>query len=269
MKIALYQGPGIINDIDAAFSHLAKTASEAKAGGADILVLPEMYLSGYNIGPEAARRQALPQSGLAPAQAIAKGKNIALVFGYPELVGEAVANSAALIGPDGALLLNYRKTHLFGELDREMFKSVGGGLGLAELSGYKIGLLICYDIEFPEPARALALAGADILLIPTAQMQPYTQVARHVIPTRAYENQVYLAYANHSGVADGLDYVGLSSICGPDGAILAAAGTGEEILYAIADKSHHEAVRKVDPLLHDRRPELYAPLAQRFRETLR
>jgi len=142
-----------------------------------------------------------------------------------------------------------------------MFKHIGRDFPVTTLLGQKIGLLICYDIEFPEPARRLALAGADILLVPTAQMAPYTQVAKHVIPARAYENQVYLAYANHSGTDDGLDYVGLSSICGPDGAVLAAAGKSEELLYATVDTAHHKAVRKADPLLADRRPELYAPLA--------
>lgn len=262
MKMALYQGPGKINDVGAAWAQLAALAAAAKAGGAALLVLPEMYLSGYNIGAVAASRQALTQSALEPAQRIAAANGIALCFGYPERVGEDVANSAVLIGPDGALLLNYRKTHLFGALDRDMFKSVGGGFGLAELDGYRIGLLICYDIEFPEPARVLALAGADILLVPTAQMQPYTQVARHLIPARAYENQLYVAYANHSGGEDGLDYVGLSSICGPDGAVLAAAGPGEALIYASADKSHHAKVRETDPLLRDRRPELYAPLGR-------
>jgi predicted amidohydrolase len=261
MKIALYQGPGRINNVEAAFALMAEKAAEAAANGAKILLLPEMYLSGYNIGPEAALAQALPRDSLTPAQTIAKTHGIALVFGYPERVGDQVANAAAMIGPDGVLLLNYRKTHLFGDLDRAMFKSVGDRLPVIEFQGYKIGLLICYDIEFPEPARILALAGADILLIPTAQMQPYTQVAKLLIPTRAYENQLYVAYANHSGADDGLDYVGLSSICGPDGAVLAAAGTAEELIYATVDKSHHEKVRQVDPLIHDRRPELYAPIS--------
>jgi predicted amidohydrolase len=261
MKIALYQGPGRINDVDAAFRLMAEKAGQAAANGANLLILPEMYLSGYNIGPEAALAQALAPQALTAAQTIAETHHIALVFGYPERVGAQVANSAVLIGPGGEILLNYRKTHLFGDLDRDMFKAVGDRFGIAELNGFKIGLLICYDIEFPEPARILALAGADILLIPTAQMAPYTQVAKLLIPTRAYENQLYVAYANHSGSDDGLNYVGLSSICGPDGAVLAAAGTGEEMLYATADKAHHEKVRQVDPLIHDRRPELYAPIS--------
>jgi predicted amidohydrolase len=138
---------------------------------------------------------------------------------------------------------------------------VGADFPVAELGGFKIGLLICYDIEFPEPARLLALAGAEIILIPTAQMQPYEQVARHVLPARAYENQVYTAYANHSGDDDGLSYVGLSSICGPDGAVLAFAGRGEEMLFAEFSQEHLAAVRQADPFFTDRRPVLYGPVA--------
>jgi predicted amidohydrolase len=262
MKIALYQGPGRITDITGAYALMAAKAAEAKEAGADLLLLPEMYLSGYNIGPGNARRLAITEAGLLPARDIARTHGIALVFGYPELVGDTVANAAVLISPDGEILLNYRKSHLFGDLDRAMFKHVGGNFGLATLNGFKIGLLICYDIEFPEPARLVALAGADILLIPTAQMEPYEQVAKYVIPARAYENQLYVAYANHSGSDDGLNYIGLSSICGPDGAILAAAGRGEELIYATCDAAQQAAIRKADPLLTDRRPELYAPLAE-------
>jgi predicted amidohydrolase len=262
MKIALAQTPGLIENISGAFALMATKATEAKAHGADLLILPEMYLSGYNIGPDAALKHAQTVADLAPAQAIAKAHNIALVFGYPERVGTAVANAAILIAPTGEILLNYRKSHLYGDLDRAMFKTLGTEFPTAELHGFKIGLLICYDIEFPEPARRLAIAGIDILLIPTAQMEPYEQVAKHIIPARAYENQIYVAYANHSGSDDGLNYIGLSSICGPNGAVLAAAGKGEEMLYATAEKPHHAAIRQADPLITDRRPELYAPLTK-------
>jgi len=264
MKIALLQTPGRINDVEGAFTHMAEAAGRAASEGADLLLLPEMYLSGYNIGPTNAEKLAITQTGpeMARAQKIAVTNNIALVFGYPELVGDQVANSAILIAPDGKILLNYRKSHLFGELDRAMFKHIGDEFPVTELHGFKIALLICYDIEFPEPARRLALAGADILLIPTAQMEPYEQVATHVIPARAYENQLYVAYANHTGTDDGLDYIGLSSICAPNGAILAAAGKTEEMLFATADRAHLAAVRATDPLLTDRRPDLYKPLTQ-------
>jgi len=261
LKIALYQGPGLINDIPGSFQHLALWAAKAKAGGADLLILPEMYLSGYNIGPQAAKAQAVTREGLKPAQDIARDQNIALVFGYPEAVGEEVANAAVLIGANGDILLNYRKSHLFGDLDRAMFKHVGTDFPVVAYQGLSIGLLICYDIEFPEPARRLALSGADVILIPTAQMEPYEQVALHVLPARAYENQVYTAYANHSGADDGLSYIGLSSLCGPDGQILAQAGRGEELLFATIDPAHQANVRAADPFFKDRRPALYGPLS--------
>jgi len=263
MKLALYQGPGRINDVEGGFTHMAQLAGQAKANGADLLLLPEMYLSGYNIGLTNATTAAITTSGpeMARASKIAADQNIGLAFGYPEKVGEDVANAVVLIGKDGAVLLNYRKSHLFGDTDRGMFKSIGQEFGLAEFAGFKIGLLICYDIEFPEPARRLALLGADIILVPTAQMEPYDQVALHVIPARAYENQVFLAYANHTGSDDGFNYIGLSSICGPNGAVLAAAGRDEELIYAELNASHQAQIRKADPLFADRRPELYAPLA--------
>jgi 5-aminopentanamidase len=261
MKLALYQGPGLVNDPLGSFALMATKAEQAAQAGANLLLLPEMFLSGYNIGPENAQKHAVTLAGLEPAQKIAAAHNIGLAFGYPERVGPDVANSAVLIGADGAILLNYRKSHLFGDLDRAMFKAVGSDFPVAEFGGFKAGLLICYDIEFPEPARRLALAGVDILLIPTAQMQPYEQVARHVLPARAYENQVYTAYANHSGDDDGLSYVGLSSICGPDGTVLAMAGRDEEILFAELSLDHQKKVRAADPFFTDRRPALYGPLS--------
>src|ERR1700733_10122881 len=97
MKLALYQGPGVINNPDAAFALMETKAAEARAKGARLLLFPEMYLTGYNIGAEAVRRHALIPAGLAPAQQIARSLGMCLAFGYPERVGDQVANAAVLI----------------------------------------------------------------------------------------------------------------------------------------------------------------------------
>jgi predicted amidohydrolase len=129
---------------------------------------------------------------------------------------------------------------------------------VAELEGIKIGILICYDVEFPEAVRALALAGAELIAVPTALIRPFDIVARTLVPARAFENQVYVAYAGMCGNEAGLGYCGLSCIVGPNGQDLARAGTGPALLFADIDLSVIPKGRMSNPYLSDRRPGLYS-----------
>ncbi|MCW8306214.1 carbon-nitrogen hydrolase family protein [Acidiphilium sp. PA] len=262
LTIAICQTEGCFADPDAAISLLDATARAASQRGAALLVLPELFCTGYNLGADRARSLAMSREDarFTKIRAIARAHGIALCLGFPEIAAGGVANSAALIDAAGEILLTYRKIHLFGALDRAMFAVRGGGFPVVAWRGFTVGLAICYDIEFPETARALALAGADLILVPTALMPPYDVVADHVIPARAYENQVFIAYANHCGSEDGLAYIGKSSICGPDGAILAKAAAGPELILAMLDPAHQARVRARDALLADRRPEFYRSL---------
>jgi predicted amidohydrolase len=262
LEIAICQTPGCFADPAAGLAVLDAAAADARARQADLLVLPELFATGYNIGPARARALAmtLTDAYFTRIRAIARSHAIALCLGFPERIGEAVANSAVLIDAAGDTLLTYRKAHLFGDLDRAMFAVRGDAFPVVAWRGLSVGLAICYDIEFPETARALALAGADLVLVPTALMPPYDVVADHVIPTRAYENQIFIAYANHCGSEDGLAYLGKSSICGPDGAILAKADAGPALITATIDPAHQARVRTRDPLLADRRAALYRSL---------
>jgi 5-aminopentanamidase len=140
-------------------------------------------------------------------------------------------------------LLNYRKTHLFGDLDCSQFSAALPQDTLFDFHGWKIGLLICYDLEFPENMRRLALAGADMVLVPTANMPDYDFVATSMVPVRAYENQVFVAYANYVGVEGGVHYGGLSSVAAPNGQVLAKAGRAPELLFATVDANQLVATR--------------------------
>jgi predicted amidohydrolase len=171
-----------------------------------------------------------------------------------------VYNSAQLIGPDGGRLANYRKTHLFGCFERDFFTPGDRPLVQAELGGVRIGVLICYDVEFPENVRAHALAGTDLLLVPTAQMHPFQFVAESVIPVRAFENQMYVAYVNRVGVEGEFEFVGLSCLAGPDGVVRARAGRGAQLVQAAVDPGFLKESRDGNPYLADRRPELYGSL---------
>ena len=170
-------------------------------------------------------------------------------------------NTAVALGSNGALLASYRKTHLFGAVDREQFSPGGRQSPPFELAGMKAALLICYDVEFPENVRLAALGGADLIVVPTALMHPFDVVARAVVPARAFENQVFLAYANRCGREGAFDYCGSSCVVGPDGRDLARAGKGEELILADVDPAALAASRRLNTHLQDRRPDLYAGIA--------
>jgi nitrilase len=263
MRIACFQGPAQADTPQGNLAVLARTAGEARAGGADLLVVPELFLTGYAIGAEAVGRLAEPVggAGITEARRIAAETGIALVFGYPERDGAQVYNAAVAIGADGAVLASYRKTHLFGDVDRAQFSAGAAAPGVFEIGGLKAGLMICYDVEFPEAVRTLALRGADLAIVPTALMQPFDVVARTIVPARAYENQMFVAYANRCGREAPFDYCGLSCVVGPDGSELARAGRGEELVFADLDRAALKRSRQLNPYLRDRRPDLYGTLA--------
>jgi predicted amidohydrolase len=264
LRIALYQGPaGIPTTVDASLGALDVAARSAAASGAGLLVCNEMYLTGYAIG-DGVERLAEPADGRSARRVmeIAAGHGIAIAYGYPEREGAAVFNAAQLIGPDGRRLANYRKTHLFGDFERKYFTPGDTSVVQAELNGLRIGFLICYDVEFPENVRAHALAGTDLLLVPTAQMRPFEFVAETVVPVRAFENQLYVAYVNRCGPEGEFDFVGLSCLSGPDGITRARAGRGEDLIIGDADPALLHASREANPYLRDRRPELYRPLVR-------
>ena len=258
MRVALYQCPPLPLDVAANLQRLHQLAHEAH--GADVLVLPEMFLSGYNIGAEAVGALAEAQDGPS-AQAIAQlaqSAGLAILYGYPERAEDGqVYNAVQLIDAQGTRLCNYRKTHLFGDLDHSMFSAGPDDFPVVELNGWKVGMLICYDLEFPENTRRLALAGAELILVPTANMVPYGFIAEVTVRSRAFENQCYVAYANYCGNEMEFEYCGLSSIAGADGQQIAKAGRDEALIVGTLDKASLASARSAFTYLNDRRTELY------------
>ncbi|MCX5395829.1 carbon-nitrogen hydrolase family protein [Streptomyces sp. NBC_00102] len=264
LRTALFQSSGTPGDVAANLEALDHAAARAAASGARLLVTSEMYLTGYAIG-DAVPRLAEPADGpgARAVDALAARYGIAVLYGYPERAGELIHNATRLVGPDGTALAHYRKTHLFGEFEHTWFTPGEQAVVQAELDGVRVGLLICYDVEFPENVRAHALAGTDLLAVPTAQMHPFQFVAESVVPVRAFESQMYIAYVNRTGPEGAFEFVGLSCLAGPDGAVRARAGRGEELVTGDVDPALLTASRATNPYLADRRPELYGPLAHR------
>ncbi|MBJ9976978.1 carbon-nitrogen hydrolase family protein [Pseudomonas sp. S75] len=260
MRIALCQDlPGPL-DVLGNLQRLHARARHAAVQGARLLVCPEMFLTGYNLGAQAVQRLAEPVAGPSAdaVKAIAREQGLAIVYGYPERSEDgAIFNSVQLIDAQGRSLCNYRKTHLFGELDRSQFSAGEQLCPVVELDGWQVGLLICYDIEFPENARRLALAGAQLILVPTANMAPYDFVCQVTVRSRAQENQCYLVYANYCGSEGELRYCGQSSIVAPDGSLLALGGDAPCLLLADIEHAQVQTGREAFPYLDDLRQDLH------------
>lgn len=239
---------------------LGRTAREAADGGATLLITPEMSATGYHLGRARTAELAEPEDGpLADGvRAIAAATGLAIVYGWPERDGDAVHNSVQLVEPSGKIAARYRKTHLYGDFDRSAFRAGDELVVQADVNGLRVGLLVCYDVEFPESVRAHALAGTELLVVPTALVRPWEFVARTLVAARAFESQLYVAYVNWFGSAPD-SYCGLSRVCGPDGQVVAEAhpGQAESLLFAPVDRAAIRAARRDTPYLVDRRTDLY------------
>jgi len=225
----------------------------AKRGQArhDIVLCPELFLSGYFAG---AGLPALAEAsdGLFAQRVseIARRHGCAIVYGYPEAAAGERFNSALVIGKDGARLANHRKVALPTDYEKTWFRP-GHELTFFTLAGWKIAVIVCYEVEFPEIVRACASEGADLVVVPTALTHEWDVVARKVVPARAFENGIFVAYANHGGSDGGFEYLGESCIVGPDGRDLAQAGSGEALIEAVLDPAALHPVRKRLPYLAD------------------
>lgn len=261
--IALVQHVSTPGDVAASLERMAAYAKQASDAGAELLLFPEASLTGYNNTIETNEQIAESHDGAAAQKiaALCKEHNLAIAYGFAERNNNQTYNSVQLIDATGSALALYRKTHLWGEQDRTLFTAGEDLIPVIDWNGWRVGFLICYDIEFPETARRLAIEGAELILNPTALMAPYTTIADQVVPVRALENQLFIAYANFCGNEYEQHYVGHSCIAGPDGAVLSKATNKPEMLIAKLDKSSIAKNREALPYHKDRLPRLYKVLS--------
>lgn len=266
MRLAMWQTAGFPADVDANLTALERTASVAAAAGADLLLCPECWLSGYHIGAEAAAELSETRDGVSATRiaAFARRYQIAIAYGYAERDGTdgRVYNAAQVIGGDGTTLAHYRKTHLFGPEERAAFYPGDEFEPPFVFGDFSVGLLICYDVEYPEVVRSLKLMGADLILIPTALTDVYAAVPEIIVPARALENQLAIAYCNHCGVENGMSFLGRSCLVRADGVVTTCAGTGEGLLIVDVEKPP-QTPADLYAHIDDRRPELYSLLVQK------
>lgn len=228
-----------------------------RSDGADLLVLPELFLGGYELADPKAVSVELDGPEVADLRQAARAAGTAVVVGAAERVGDGVANSALAISRSGELAGVYRKTHLFGaEQDGYV---AGDELVTVELDGRVAGLMICFDVEFPEVARTLALRGAELLVSISANPVEFRHDHEVFVPARALESGLPHLYADRVGQQDGIAFAGGSMAVDPEGRVVADAGPDEErvVQAEIGGPGRRDARTRYTELL---RPSLYDDL---------
>jgi len=270
MRVAVAQMEPMLAETERNLDAALERLEEAAAAGAQLLVLPECAIPGYMFD---SAEEALPYAEEIPGpttEALEREcarLGVHAITGLLERDGDTLYNAAILVGPDG-LIGSYRKTHLpFLGVDR--FVTPGDGFKVFDTALGRIGLIICYDLRFPEVTRTLALHGADMVALPTNFPMAAKLQCEVIAPARAAENRVYLLVANRVGKERWGEFCGWSQIVDPYGMRLAEAGETEEALL-VADVEIEKARDKdyVVPgeyelyLFGHRRPELYGALVE-------
>lgn len=258
-------------------------ADQARKKGAQIVVLPELFATPYFPAEEAKKYYAFAETFPGPStQTFAdwakKNKAVVVVPFFEKRAAGLYHNSAAVIDADGRMLGLYRKMHIPDDPHfYEKYYFAPGDLGFRVFKTRfgNLAVLICWDQWYPEGARAAALAGADLLVYPTAigwlhdedrEAKPRQKAAWRTVQTsHAITNGVFVAAANRVGKEKRATFWGGSFVTGPDGHLLAEAGTSEEkALLCDLDFSKIEKIRQEWPFLRDRRVDAYKPLLSRY-----
>ena len=262
LRVAVFQGSSSADgDVSSTVAQVELQAQRASRDhSANLLVFPELFLSGYGLSRESmlsAARYIIEKKVLAHLQDVARQYSIALLIGYPELVDEKIYNSATLINEHGEILLTYRKTHLWAEKERQLFAEGDQLSSVVEIRGVRVGVVICYDLEMAETTRSLTLRGAQLILVSTAiaNSAANENIIRLIVPTRAMENHVWLAYANLAPPK----FIGMSCIVGPDGNELCRVESDPLIVADLIPRNYLHTIRET-PYLADRRPSLYSAI---------
>jgi len=261
MKVGFVQNCPAFGEVQA---NLARLEALVDGVEADLLVLPELFATGYQF---TSRAEALALAEPVPGgptgerlQALAESVNAVLVAGIAERDGDAVYNSALVVGPQG-YIGKYRKAHLF-DTEKQCFSPGDLPLPVFDIGPARVGLMICFDWRFPETARTLALKGADIIAHPANLVLPHCPQA---MITRCLENRVFAITADRVGGEERLPgqpltFIGQSQVVSPDGEILhRASGDQEEVRVVEIDIEHarNKQLTQHNRIFEDRRADLY------------
>ncbi|MGN6446570.1 nitrilase-related carbon-nitrogen hydrolase [Amnibacterium sp.] len=268
-RVAAVQLAPVVGDLSGNLDRAVAAIEEAVAEGAELVVLPELATSGYVFASvDETRSLALSPADPAFDRVAAAGAGAVVVLGFAEADDAGrLFNSAALVDASGVRAV-YRKVHLWDQ-EKRFFTPGDARPPVVETAVGRVGVMICFDLEFPEWTRIAALSGADLLAVPTnwplvpvpaGERAPEVQIA---IAT-ARMNKMAIVCADRTGRERGVDWTGGTSIVDAEGALRSAVGDGTGTAWAELDLllSRDKRQAELVDLLGDRRPDLYGPLLE-------
>ena len=259
MRVACLQMDMLLAKPEENFSHAAELVKRAMENKPDVLVLPETWNTGFF--PRENLQALCDRDGARVKEvfgALAARYQVNIVAGSVSNVRDGrVYNTAMVFDRTGACIASYDKTHLFTPMGEDSYYPPGDRLCTFTLDGVKCGLIICYDVRFPELTRSLTVPGLDMLFVVSQWPKVRTFHLRSLTTARAIENQMFLVCCNSCGTAGQTVYGGNSAVIDPWGETVALAGEKEEILTADCDLQILANIRGSIPVFRDRRPSLY------------
>ncbi|MEM3622216.1 MAG: carbon-nitrogen hydrolase family protein [Candidatus Bathyarchaeia archaeon] len=266
IKLSLAQISCKCGDKKENIKKMEKITNKAKKQGADLVIFPELSLTGYVVRDQIYElAETIPGPSVKAMEGIARKTKTYIIFGMPELSEKTKAtlyNAAVLVGPEG-FIGKYRKMYLptHSVFEEKRYFRAGYHVTSFETKIGKIGLIVCYDIFFPEVSRLTRLKGAQLIVCISASPAVRRAFFEALTVARAIENTAFLAYVNLVGIEDGLQFWGGSRLVGPNGKVLAQAKYDEEdIVMCDVDYADIKPVETFVPTLRDLRPELFDEL---------
>ncbi|MEK3721897.1 carbon-nitrogen family hydrolase [Paenibacillus sp. FSL H8-0034] len=259
-NLALLQMDIAIGEPELNYAKLEKLLDQAVEGETkpDVIIFPEMWNTGYALDriqeladEEGQRTHALLSEFSRKHQVNIIGGSIA------EKQGSQIYNTIYAYNREGSRVADYSKIHLFRLMDEEKYLEEGSHIGQFELDGISSGMMICYDIRFPELSRKLALGGAQIVFVPAEWPNPRLHHWRTLLMARAIENQMFVVSCNRVGISGTTEFFGHSMVIDPWGEALAEGDETEQVIRAQIDLALVDEVRSRIPVFEDRRPALY------------
>ncbi|WP_257349966.1 carbon-nitrogen hydrolase family protein [Pseudalkalibacillus decolorationis] len=257
LTIALAQIRSSLFDKETNLQRILESMTIAHNKKAQYILFPELFLTGFAIEDRIEEMaESLDGEIITKIRRNARALNMGVIVGFPEKDGNHIYNSSVFIDNNGNILGVYRKIHLF-DHEKKYFKA-GDQVPIFHTPVGKMGVMITYDMEFPEISRILSVKGAHIILVLCSNMIPYQQYQDTYLRARAMENHIFIAAANRVGLENDYVYFGESKLTDPTGKTLSKALNNEEISVTAIDLSETHQAKGVLDYISNRRPDIYS-----------